>query len=67
MIAEEQEKEIQLMRELHRRNNGDLEAALPGILDRLEAQIGRIRGLENMEFVTTDLLKDFQQKGELYV
>jgi hypothetical protein len=59
-IAAELEKDTALLRELHRRNNGDLEAALPDILESMDAQIARVRGLENMDFLTTDLLKDFQ-------
>jgi hypothetical protein len=39
---------------------------LPGILDSLDAQKERVRGLENMEFLSSDLLRDFQLKEREY-
>jgi hypothetical protein len=65
-IAEVLEKDISRARDLLRRNNGDLEAVLPDILDSMEAQKERVRGLENMEFLSSDLLRDFQQAGGMY-
>jgi hypothetical protein len=65
-IAEEQEKDISLIHILLNRGNGDLEALLPGILERLSAQTERVRGLENMEFLSADLLRDFQLKEREY-
>jgi hypothetical protein len=65
-IAEELEKEAKHLCDLLNRGNGELEAALPGILERLSAQTERVRGLENMEFLSADLLRDFQQAGDMY-
>jgi hypothetical protein len=47
-----------------RRNNGDILAAGPALLDDMEAAIEQVHGLEEVVYLETELVKDFQQKGE---
>lgn len=47
MIAEKLQNSVNHLRELLQRDNGDLAHAAPIVLDSLEAEIERVRGLES--------------------
>ena len=54
------------IRALRERGNGDLENCLDVILEDIEADIERVRGLEDASHIDTDLLKAFQNQEAIY-
>jgi hypothetical protein len=51
------------MEVVHLRGNGDLETVFPLFISDLRADIARVRGLEEMESLSTEALREFQEKG----
>ena len=66
-IARQLEVSAVKLRALLRRDNGDILEAGPAVLDDLDAAIEQVRGLEEVACVNTDLLREFQEKGDDHV
>lgn len=66
-IANSLQRSVNMAREMHRRENGDLEIFLPYFLDDLERAIELVRGLEAVAPIDADLVKAFQEKGGVHV
>jgi hypothetical protein len=62
-IARSLERTIDKMEVVRLRGNGDLEAVFPLFVADLRADIARVRGLEEMESLSTQALKEFQEQG----
>jgi hypothetical protein len=62
-IANNLQASVTKLRAIIRRGNGDIFEVGPAILDGMEQEIARVRGLEGVTVINTDLLKEFQEKG----
>lgn len=65
-IATSLEASATRLRELYKRGNGDLEIFLPNILNDIAFDVERVRGLENVAVINTDLLREYQEKGGIH-
>ena len=66
-IASDLEKLTIRMRCLLQRGNDEIVAKGPELLHEVDLIVDRVRGLEGVALVNTDLLKDFQAKGGIDV
>jgi len=62
-IANSLQASVTKLRVLIQRSNGDILEAGPAILAEMDQEIERVRGLEGVTAINTDLLKEFQEKG----
>lgn len=62
-IASDLEKTNIRIRCLLQRGNDEIVAKGPDLLHEVDLIIDRVRGLEEVACVNTDILKDFQAKG----
>lgn len=62
-IANSLQASVDKARDLHRRGNGDLEIFLRDILKDIECDIERVRGLETVAPINSELLQEYQEKG----
>ncbi|MDR1946623.1 MAG: hypothetical protein LBQ51_05595 [Desulfovibrio sp.] len=62
-IARSLQQSVDKLRELKKRENGDLEIFLGNILKDIECDVERVRGLENMDNLSAELLRDFQEQN----
>lgn len=61
MIAEKLQNSVNHLRELLQRDNGDLTHHAPTVLDSLDAEIDRVRGLENVAEIRADILEVYAE------
>ncbi len=66
-IAADLEKTSIRMRCLLQRGNDEIVAKGPDLLHEIDLIVDRVRGLEEVAVINTDLLKDFQEKGGIDV
>ena len=62
-IARSLQASVDKLREIYRRDNGDLEIFLPNILKDVEFDIKRVRELEQVLPISEELLREFRMKG----
>jgi hypothetical protein len=64
-IARSLQQSVNRLKELKRRDNGDLEIFLGNVLKDIEYDIERVRGLEEMDNISNDILKEFQAQNRM--